>query len=155
MIISYQFRLCYASLATCNSTPKIFDIWVCFVSPFETNGFSSKAQPITAWKVSVFGAYSVRIKPHLGWHGTRESPNPVSFHAVYCTGVFLPQNSTSALSHISPNVILNYLCVILGTLPQPLTPTRKFAGPIYNPVSIFVPSLLPSYAIHGTLSSPL
>ena len=52
---------------------------------------------------------------------------------------YLPLTTISALSHISPNIILNYLCVTLGTLPQLLTLTQ-FAVSICKPVSFFPPN---------------
>ena len=37
---------------------------------------------LTAWKMSVFGVFLVRIFPHSDWIRTRESPNTDTFHAV-------------------------------------------------------------------------
>ena len=36
----------------------------------------------TAWKVSVFGVFLVRIFSHLDWKRTRKTPNTNTFHAV-------------------------------------------------------------------------
>ena len=36
----------------------------------------------TAWKVSVFGVFLVRIFSHLDWKRTRKTPNTNNFHAA-------------------------------------------------------------------------
>ena len=43
----------------------------------------------TAWKVSVFGVFLVRIFPHLDCIWTRKSPNTETFHAVMVTEIFV------------------------------------------------------------------
>ena len=67
----------------------------------------------------------------------------------------LPSTSTSFLSPISRSITLNYLCITLGTLSQHLILTTKFSGPGFKPVSVFVPILPLSDAVHDFLSSPM
>ena len=55
----------------------------------------------TAWKVSVFGAFLVRIFPYLGWMQTRKIPNMNTFQAVEGLVVFNSvYNFTTSLPYI-------------------------------------------------------
>ena len=50
---------------------------------------SSKALIFTAWKVSVFGDFLVRIFPHSDWIRNRKTPNKDTFYAVVFIHIYL------------------------------------------------------------------
>ena len=126
MVIAYQFWPCDASLAIHNSAVTTIPA----VFPAQKK-----------WYLNVF------LYPFQA-NGFSPKQTPLKrYH--------LPSTLTSLLSHISRSITSNYLCITIGTPSQPLIFTTKFSGPSFKPVSVFVPVLPLSDAVHDFLSSPM
>ena len=54
---------------------------------------------LTAWKMSVFGVFLVRVLPHLDWIRTRKTPNMGTFPVVLVMKNSLKNNSIEKIKH--------------------------------------------------------
>ena len=54
---------------------------------------------LTAWKMSVFGVFLVRVLPHLEWIRIRKTPNMGTFPVMLVTKNSLKNNSIEKIKH--------------------------------------------------------
>ena len=108
-----------------------------FLYPISNQWFFSKSTIHHCVKSVRIRTFSGPYFSHSGWRRDQKIPKYGRFSRSALHRHNLPYTSASPLSHISSSIILIYLCVIVGTLPQPLTLTRKFSGPICKSVSNF------------------
>ena len=125
MVIAYQFRPCDASLAIHNSAVTTIPA----VFPAQKK-----------WYLNV----SLIISNQ--WFFSKADPIEEISFTIHLDITPIP--------HISKHYF-NYLCITIGTPSQPLILTTKFSGPGFKPVSVFVPILPLSDAVHDFLSSPM
>ena len=68
----------------------------------------------TAWKVSVYGVFRVRIFPHLGSIQIRKTPNTDTFHAVISSHItWLDLKDRFFIIHFFTNSFYIRMCLIL------------------------------------------
>ena len=102
---------------------------------------------LTAWKMSVFGVFLVRIFPHSGWIRrftqsecgkirTRKTPNTDTFYAVFNSNPF----HAKCLNFILPGNLRKPEMVILGDIERKNFIKNVFTcycKPLYNKIAPF------------------